>query len=55
MIQCPGQSTGSQILVVYHDLLDAVASSNETGDIYLDLPKQSPSPTSLAATASQAF
>ena len=35
----PGRSTESQLLVVYHDLLDSVASGKEIDAIYLDLSK----------------
>ena len=35
----PGRSTESQLLVVYHDLLDSMASGKEIDAIYLDLSK----------------
>ena len=34
-----GKSTTTQLLEVYHDILDSVASSNEVDVIYLDLSK----------------
>ena len=36
---CPGRSTESQLLVVYHDLLNTVATGNEIDAIYLDASK----------------
>ena len=35
----PERSTESQLLVVYHDLLNTVASGKEIDAIYLDVPK----------------
>ena len=35
----PGRSTESQLLVVYHELLDSVASGKKIDAIYLDLSK----------------
>ena len=35
----PGRSTKTQLLVVYHDMLDSIASGKEIDVIYLDLSK----------------